>query len=188
MAGTRKPTIARTAADKYSQKERLGASFFFSRGGGDVSHAGKFFASIAVQLANISDALNYYICEAIKKQRDIASKGLRHQWRRLVYEPLSKIEAQSLMSPLLLVVDALDECEGKDNVLLIVQLLAEARDLQNIQLRIFLTSRPKIPIRYGLYRVPDAAPQDFVLPIRQPHLAHLTGRCKLSHCWNSFAI
>ena len=26
------------------------ASFFFSKGGGDVSHAGKFFPSVAVQL------------------------------------------------------------------------------------------------------------------------------------------
>jgi hypothetical protein len=48
LAGTGKSTIARTVARKYSEQERLGASFFFSRGGGDVSHAGKFFTSIAL--------------------------------------------------------------------------------------------------------------------------------------------
>ena len=57
MAGTGKSTIARTIARKYYEQERLGASFFFSRGGGDVSHAGKFFTSIAVQLANKSPSL-----------------------------------------------------------------------------------------------------------------------------------
>jgi len=108
------------------QTKRLGASFFFSRDSGDVNHASKFFASIAVQLANMSDNLDHYICEAIKRQRDIA-KGLRDQWRRLVYEPLSKLEV--LTPPLLLVVDVLDECEEDDNVRLIIQLLAEARDL-----------------------------------------------------------
>jgi hypothetical protein len=50
LAGTGKSTIARTIALRYSEQKRLGASFFFSRGGGDVSHAGKFFTSIAVQL------------------------------------------------------------------------------------------------------------------------------------------
>ena len=52
LAGTGKSTIARTVACEYSERKRLGASFFFSRGGGDVSHASKFFISIAVQLAS----------------------------------------------------------------------------------------------------------------------------------------
>jgi hypothetical protein len=38
-------------ARKYHDRQRLAASFFFSRGGGDVGHAGKFVTSIAVQLA-----------------------------------------------------------------------------------------------------------------------------------------
>ena len=50
MAGTGKSTIARTVAHHYSEQKRLGASFFFSRDGGDVGHAGKFFATIAWQL------------------------------------------------------------------------------------------------------------------------------------------
>ncbi|KAH7397941.1 hypothetical protein BKA64DRAFT_745489 [Cadophora sp. MPI-SDFR-AT-0126] len=52
MAGTGKSTIAHTIARKYFEEERLGASFFFSRGGGDVSHASKFLTSIAVQLTD----------------------------------------------------------------------------------------------------------------------------------------
>jgi hypothetical protein len=51
MAGTGKSTIARTVARKYNDRNRLGASFFFSRGGGEVSHAGKFFTSIAITKA-----------------------------------------------------------------------------------------------------------------------------------------
>jgi hypothetical protein len=62
LAGT---TIARTVAYEYSKQRRLGASFFFSRGGGDVSHAGKFFTSIAVQLANMGNVnevcFRYYL-------------------------------------------------------------------------------------------------------------------------------
>jgi hypothetical protein len=51
LAGTGKSTISRTVARRCSEQKRLGASFFFSKGDGDVSHAGKFFTSLAVQLA-----------------------------------------------------------------------------------------------------------------------------------------
>jgi hypothetical protein len=32
---------------------------------------------------------------------------------------------------------------------MIVQLLAEARSLRSVRLRVFMTSRPEIPIRHG---------------------------------------
>ena len=49
--GVGKSTIARIIAREYYDKECFMASFFFSRGGGDVSHAGKFVGTIALQLA-----------------------------------------------------------------------------------------------------------------------------------------
>ena len=74
------PTIARTVAHEYSKNEGLGASFFFSRGGGDAGHAGKFVTTVAVQLANNVLSLKHYICEAIADRGDITSKSLRDQW------------------------------------------------------------------------------------------------------------
>jgi len=73
LAGTGKSTIARTVARRYYVQERLAASFFFSRGGGDVSCAGKFVTSIAVQLAKKSLPLLRYICEAITQHSNIAT-------------------------------------------------------------------------------------------------------------------
>jgi hypothetical protein len=46
---------------------------------------------------------------------------------------------------------------------MIVRLLAEARSLRRVRIRIFLTSRPEVPIRYGLSLIPDTAHQAFVL-------------------------
>src|ERR1700752_154287 len=80
LAGTGKSTIARTIARKYFEQEPLGASFFFSRGGGDVGHAGKFFTSIAMQLANKSPSLHRYICEAVAQWSAIMGQSLRDQW------------------------------------------------------------------------------------------------------------
>jgi len=162
-AGTGNSTIARTIARRYYEQRRLGASFFFSRGGGDVNHARKFFATIAMQLANISDALKSYICDAIEKQRDIASIGLSDQWRQLAIRPLSRPAVNFPHSSLLLVIDALDECDNDNDIRAIVQLLAEARSLRIAQLRVLITSRPEIPIRYGFYQILETQHQDFVL-------------------------
>ena len=95
LAGTGKSTIARTIARKYFDQGRLGASFFFTRGGGDTSHAGKFVTSISQQLANNIPPLQSSICEAIAGWHDIASQSLRDQWNRLVLTPLSKQHCNS---------------------------------------------------------------------------------------------
>jgi NACHT domain len=163
MAGSGKSTIARTIARQYYEQDRLGASFFFSKGGGDVSDAGKFFTSIATQLADTSDAIKSCICEAIRKRRDIANKGLHDQWHQLILQPLSKLDNNFPHSPLILVVDALDECDDENNIRAIVQLLAEARSLRNVRLRVFITSRPEIPIRHEFYHMPEIQHYDFVL-------------------------
>lgn len=162
LAGTGKSTIARTVAHTFNERKRLGASFFFSRGGGDVSHAGKFVASIAFQLTQNVPALHQHICDAITERSDIASQSLRDQWHHLVLRPLSKLGGNSSPPSYVLVVDALDECDD-DNIRIIVQLLAEARSLEMVRLRVFLTSRPEIPIRSGFCQIPDAEHQDFVL-------------------------
>ena len=163
LAGTGKSTIARTIARNYFDKKRLGASFFFSRGGGDVSHAGKFVSSIAVQLTSSIPALRQYICDAITECSDISSRSLRDQWHELVLHPLSKLDSKGCLSSYILVVDALDECDDDNNIQVILKLLAEARSLERVRLQVFLTSRPEIPIRYGFCQIPDVEHQDFVL-------------------------
>jgi hypothetical protein len=128
-----------------------------------VSHAGKFFTSIAVQLANSIPSLRYYTCNAISNCKDIASQSFRDQWNQLILFPLSKLGSDSSSSSYVLVIDALDECDKDEHIRMVLQLLAEARTLKTTRLRILLTSRPEIPIRHGFYQIPDAQHQDFVL-------------------------
>jgi hypothetical protein len=152
LAGTGKSTISHTVACRFNGQNRLGASFFFSKGGGDVSHAGMFFTTLAGQLAFTVPSLRHYICEAVRKRSDIANLSLEDQWRHLVLAPLLRLEKshqsdianqsffgqwrQHFLSPpsrldkpqhsYILVVDALDECEGDNDVRKILELLAEA--------------------------------------------------------------
>jgi hypothetical protein len=163
LAGTGKSTIARTAARTYFDQKRLGASFFFSRGGGDVGHAGKFVTSIARQLASNIPYLQQHICNALTERLDITSQSLRDQWHQLVLHPLSKLGENGGISSYVLVIDALDECDNDNHIRSIIHFLAEARSLKTVHLRVFLTSRPDIPIRGGFRQLPNAEHQDFIL-------------------------
>jgi hypothetical protein len=163
MAGTGKSTIARTVARKYFEQGHLAASFFFSRGGGDDSHAGLFFPTIARELAKISGTLHEHINDALRENSKIASQAYSDQWRQLILGPLRRFEKDATPSTYVIVVDALDECNNSDDIEIILRLMAEARDLKRIRLRILLTSRPEIPIRHGFEEIPETEHRDFVL-------------------------
>ncbi|KAF1810923.1 hypothetical protein P152DRAFT_467608 [Eremomyces bilateralis CBS 781.70] len=145
LAGTGKSTIARTVARRRFDEQQLGASFFFSRGGRDVNHADKFITSIAWQLANNIPSLHQHICDAIIERRDIASQSLRD----IASQSLRDIASQSLR----------DQWQQ----LILRPLLKLARLLKTVRLRVLLTSRSEIPIRYGFRQLPNANLQDIVL-------------------------
>jgi len=139
------------------------ASFFFSRGGGDVSHAGKFVGSIAMQLSQRSAAFKSSLVKATSGDEGISSRTLKDQWNGLVLQPLSQLEGDSVHSPLLIVIDALDECEKESDIRLVLHLLSNSRRLGRLRFRVFITSRPDIPVRHGFSLVLDQDHQDFVL-------------------------
>ncbi|MCJ1423397.1 hypothetical protein MMC29_001280 [Sticta canariensis] len=132
LTGTGKSTIARTIAREYLATGRLGASFFFSKGGGDVGHAVKFFTTLAFQLAKTSPILKGYICDAVSANVDIKDQSLCDQWRQLILQPLSRLDENSSLSSYIFVIDALDECEGESDIRAILKLLAEAQPLDKV--------------------------------------------------------
>lgn len=111
---------------------------------------------ITRQLARSVPTLYRRICDAVAKHKDISHQSLRDQWECLILEPFSKLkpDGQGLQSSYLLVIDAFDECGDENNICIILQLLAEARSLKNIGLRILLTNRPEVPIRHSFLHIP----------------------------------
>lgn len=107
--------------------------------------------------------LRHYICEAITNQKDIANQTLRDQWNQLIFRPLCKLKAGPSNTSLILVIDALDECKGDDDIRLILQLLAEAQGLQTKGFQILVTSRPETPIRLGFRNMPGIVYCDLAL-------------------------
>ena len=157
-AGTGKSTIARTIAFTLKDRNVLGASFFFSRGVGDLEKAGRFVTTLAHQLARQIPMLGPHIHEAISKNPDVVSQGLRNQWKELILQPLKNSGHQC--PRLILVVDALDECDRDEDIRLILQLFIEAKDLN---FGVIVTSRPEIPIRLGFRDMPEIVHKDLIL-------------------------
>ena len=156
MAGTGKSTVARTFADGLSNQNRLGGTFFFSRGSGDLNNAAKFVSTLAHQLASRSPELKPFVCKAIAEHSEVLRQGLRNQWKELIIEPLSmaKLHGRPVLN---IVIDALDECDSDDDIRLLLQLFVEVKELDTVDLGILVTSRPDITIRLGFEHMPEIA-------------------------------
>jgi len=161
-AGTGKSTIARTVARAFADQQQLGASFFFKRGEGERGNATRFFPTIATQLARRVLGLRPGIKKAIEADPAIPEKTLKDQFEKLILYPLLDT-AHPPAAVLLIVIDALDECEPDDDIRVILQLLSRMRDLKSVSLRVFVTSRPELHIRLGFKRLPDSTFEDLIL-------------------------
>jgi hypothetical protein len=160
--GTGKSAIARTVARCYHAQGRLAASFFFSRGSGDCSHAGLFVTSIAQQLADNNELGMQHIIRGAFNSR-ISKQTLQDQWTQLVVQPLSRHEKGGDSRIFLVVIDALDECEEEGSIGILLRLLPQVGGCGNIRVRILVTSRPETPIRHGFDHMETATHQGFVL-------------------------
>jgi hypothetical protein len=150
-AGTGKSTIARTVSKFLHSQALLGASFFFSRDGGEtLSRARLFFTTVANQLAQAGPAeLRRHIRKAAEDHKDVLEKGRVFQWTNLILNPLKLVKNGGRNITRVMVVDALDECEDENDVRALIPLLSRVIEAKNIHVRLLVVSRPDPPIRDG---------------------------------------
>ncbi|KAL3476573.1 quinon protein alcohol dehydrogenase-like superfamily [Aspergillus californicus] len=148
MAGTGKSTILITLSRYLKSKQLLGASFFFKRGEEDRGNAKKLFPTLIQQLALSVPQLASSIRKVIEDNPYIAEKALNEQFDKLLLQPLLELD-QDQDTTIIIVIDALDECEREADIQAILQLLPQVQKLTSVQLRFFLTSRPELGIQLG---------------------------------------
>jgi hypothetical protein len=157
LAGTGKSTISRTIARDLKGKS-LGASFFFKKGAGNRGDGRFVFSIIAYQLALNFPLVRPHILKAVKEDPASAMGPMKVQWQRLILNPLSKLQDNEFGKPLVVVIDALDECEEDDRK----QILQLLQTSCPVVLRVFLTSRPELDIE-GQFAAYQQAHQQIVL-------------------------
>ncbi|KAL2783949.1 hypothetical protein BJX66DRAFT_330305 [Aspergillus keveii] len=150
-AGTGKSTISRTAASLLRKKGLLGASFFFKRGEGDRGSAKKLFPTLAAQL----------------------TKCFGEQFEKLLLQPLLETDQRTnTITTRVIVIDALDECQGVNDIEFILKLLPRVRKLNTLKLQFLLTSRPELPIMFGFREITDDHQDLSLHQIPEPIIEH----------------
>ncbi|CAG8305000.1 unnamed protein product [Penicillium salamii] len=142
-AGTGKSTIARIVAGKLTKQGCLAASFFFKRNESDRGSACYVFSTIVAQLAQKLPVVAEHMRNAIETNLDIAVMALGEQFRKLILQLMQSIsyDAPKTMT---VVIDALDECEGDEDITTIIKLLLQTDRLVVVPLKFFVTSWPVI--------------------------------------------
>ena len=149
-AGTGKSTISRTVAQKLDNDGLLGASFFFKRGRADRSHAKLLFPTIARQLADLFPDIAQVVAAALDQDSLLCDRYLKNQFDSLLLEPLQSADRDSFPSAgIVLVIDALDECDNGESIKTMLLLLSRVEAITSVRLRIFVTSRPGLPVELG---------------------------------------
>lgn len=147
MAGTGKSTIARTVAGWADERGILGGSFFFS-GTGDASLRDPtvVFTTIVRQLASFdrSEEFKRRIVDAVTKNPNLlTATDPRVQFTGLIETPLCQASI-GRRRIVVIVLDALDECEkqGASEILNALVAAATANSIP-FHLKFFITSRPE---------------------------------------------
>ncbi|KAK6338420.1 hypothetical protein TWF730_002482 [Orbilia blumenaviensis] len=168
MAGTGKSTIARTIAEHFQNAHQFGASFFFKRGEQDRSHAKILFTTIASQLAQNIPDLGPLIARTIESNPKVLLTSIDEQFKHLILRPLSELKPSPIgNSKYSIVIDALDECDNEAEIDLVIHLLSQLGPLRST--KIFLTSRPELPIRAGFGSI-EGSYEHFVLTDIEQHI------------------
>lgn len=169
MAGTGKSTISRTLAEWLTGQGRheavdLGASFFFKRGEGDRGSASRFFPTITRQLVLKIPGLDTRVADVISSDPLVFAKSLGEHFDKLIFQPLRTVNLTAGgCSTFIVVVDALDECEKERDIKAILDLWSRLPQIRTIRLKLFLTSRPHLPVRMGFKKMNVDTHQDLVL-------------------------
>jgi NACHT domain len=140
-AGAGKSAISRTVARLCEESNRLCASFFFFRGAGRRSTITHFISTIVYSIALSIPAMRPYIEDVLQRDHHILHRSHKRQFQQLIVEPIHL--AMSPIRLMVIVVDALDECDDRQEIAEFIDIVACAfqESQMPLPLRFFFTSR-----------------------------------------------
>ncbi|KAG9040579.1 hypothetical protein FS837_000444, partial [Tulasnella sp. UAMH 9824] len=146
MAGRGKSTIASTVV--HSWKDRACCAIYHFRRGQNVSNA-SLVCALARQLARSLDPeLRSTILSVVEEKDDILNQRLDEQFAALFTASLRPLTKKAF--PVLIVVDALDECDSVDYAVNFVKLIDRHSPSLPDNVKFLLTSRPEVPLLRAL--------------------------------------
>ncbi|KIM71982.1 hypothetical protein PILCRDRAFT_34471, partial [Piloderma croceum F 1598] len=151
-AGSGKSAVSQTVAELCDASGRLAASFFFLQGAGDRSRIAGLIPTLAYQLSISIPTTKPFIQLVLHTDPLIVRQALRHQFKKLVIKPILTVtDTNTTMTPMIIFVDALDECDNRELMAEFIEIIADAyRENCRLPLRVFFTSRVEEHLRKKL--------------------------------------
>ncbi|KAJ7857651.1 hypothetical protein B0H14DRAFT_686540 [Mycena olivaceomarginata] len=143
-AGAGKSAIMQTLCQRLQDAGRLGGAFFFKRGHATRGNPKVLFATLAYQLAEHNRDLRPLISRTVEDNSSVVARQMEVQLHQLIVEPCQSLQNSS---PLILLIDGLDECETHDSQVEILRLIRITACLHPSKFRFLIASRPEAYIR-----------------------------------------
>ncbi|GAB1521558.1 hypothetical protein RhiTH_004655 [Rhizoctonia solani] len=152
MAGTGKTTIAYSLCEEPASQRWLASSFFCSWVLPECRDINRVIPSIAYQLARSSYPFRCMLSGVLEKDPDVYTGLPSIQFDMLVVQPLLNIQ-HTLPGNLVVVLDALDECENKDATRRVLDIIL--KDSENLPIKFVVCSRPEPEVRDNMTKRND---------------------------------
>ena len=183
-AGEGKTALLLTFADLCRQQKRSVGAFFASNRIADCSDGNRIVATLAVQLMRALPSTAKYINRAIRDDPHLLSKGREVQMNALIVEPIKRIAKITRFLaaitfglkayPTLVVIDGLDEVNGKDIQTDIIRIIGNMMKNVRLPLRFLVASRPEPHIVDAINTIRSQLPKNCVsiMDLREDTLVH----------------
>jgi len=164
-AGAGKSAIVHALAEICQMEGHLLATFFFWKTAVEHNNIDRFVATIAYQIACAIPALRRAIETAVEADPMILKQSVDVQLAKLIIEPIWHLHSTGFdfkASPFVIIIDGLDECQGKDIQSGLVKSLAATFHDSPLHIRILIASHSEVYLQ-----------STFNLSPLQPHLSRL---------------
>lgn len=152
VAGSGKSTLSTTLASLFQEMHRLGAFVFFNRGVAERNNPEPVIRTLSYHLARFDPRIGRAVATVIDTIPDIVQSPSRMQFLKLVVEPLGSVEGLQSEGPIVIILDALDECGKPEERKELLNTLANLTSSLASIVRIIILSRPEHDIQRHLER------------------------------------
>ena len=148
-AGTGKSSVMHTIGGRFKALGRLGSMFCFSDAEKTTRTPASLFPHISRDLADLDESIRFELCKAVENMSDRTTVSITAQFDNLLLKPANAIR-QSLHGPIVIIIDALDECGTGEGRRKLLEVLSSRLKELPPSFRIIISSRPDHDIRAKL--------------------------------------
>lgn len=168
VSGSGKSTVIASVAEHFRGIHRLGAFLKFTKESSDPSSV---MSTIAFRLALFDSTIGSLILTETDRDKDVANASLATQFEELLVGPLSAA-ASAQQGPVIVVIDALDECGTLTTWRRLMQVLLRGLQRLPSNFKFIITSRREQDIS----RVFNSLQSDSVTVLELDYTSHLSHR------------